>query len=337
MPDGLQAAGYVTEYKIDYYIMQANTSPLQAVRKRAPVQRGDSAPVVGAETSSKPRAATKHPTSSTSTFQHSTFIVPLHLISARFNSSKAPKMTSLETAAIPPNIAAQLPSVNFGFDELKERMSKFTLAFDDFIEKRREKALDTRTNFARDVADLNENEKTIKKNIEHYEQEEIKIAANTEKEIQETADLENEISTIRSQKATREAENETLNAQIREQSAAISKKRAKLLEEKQALASHANHNQPELAFWEDYLGLRIEGAGRLDHVRFIFTCLDPADPDREFEVVVSVESRDYEIIGARPKLDEATKARCLDILNETRSIAKFLKAVRQEFRNGIAN
>ncbi|KAF3924284.1 hypothetical protein ABW21_db0206110 [Orbilia brochopaga] len=244
-------------------------------------------------------------------------------------------MTSLETASVPPNIAAQLPSVNFGFDELKERMSKFTLGFDEFIEKRREKALDTRTNFARDVADLAENEKTIKKNIEHYEQEEIKIASNNEKEIQETADLENEISTIRQQKATREAENETLNAQIREQSSAISKRRAKLLEEKQALASQANHNQPELAFWEDYLGLRIEGAGRLDHVRFIFTCLDPSEPDREFEVVVSVESRDYEIIGARPKLDEATKARCLDILNETRSIAKFLRAVRQEFKNGV--
>ncbi|EWC45759.1 hypothetical protein DRE_05096 [Drechslerella stenobrocha 248] len=229
-------------------------------------------------------------------------------------------MTSLETAAIPPNIAAQLPSVNFGFDELKERMAKFTLSFDDFIEKQRERQ------------ETVDNHKTIKKNIEHYEQEEIKIAANTEKEIQETADLESEISTIRSQKATREAENETLNAQIREQSAAITKKRAKLLEEKQALASQANHNQPELAFWEDYLGLRIEGAGRLDHVRFIFTCLDDADPEREFEIVVSVESRDYEIIGARPKLDEAAKARSLEILNDTRSIAKFLKSVREEFR-----
>ncbi|KAF3907263.1 hypothetical protein ABW20_dc0107268 [Dactylellina cionopaga] len=241
-------------------------------------------------------------------------------------------MTSLETAAIPPNIAAQLPTVSFGFDELKERMAKFTMAFDDFIEKRREKSLEARTNYARDLADLNETQKTVKKNIEHYEQEDIKIAANTEKEIQETAELENEISTIKAQKSTRQAENETLSSQIREQSSAISKKRAKLLEEKRALASQANHNQPELAFWEDYLGLRIEGAGRLDHVRFIYTCLDETDPEREFEIVVSVESRDYEIIGARPKLDEATRARCLETLNETRSIAKFLKSVREEFK-----
>ncbi|KAF3905745.1 hypothetical protein AA313_de0202405 [Arthrobotrys entomopaga] len=244
-------------------------------------------------------------------------------------------MTSLETAAIPPNIAAQLPTVNFGFDELKEKMAKFTSAFDEFIEKRREKALEARTNFARDLADLNESQKTVRKNIEHYEHEEMKIASNTEKEIKETADLEDEISTIKAQKATRQAENETLNSQIREQSIAISKKRAKLLEEKQALASQANHNQPELAFWEDYLGLRIEGAGRLDHVRFIYTCLDESDPEREFEIVVSVESRDYEIIGARPKLDDATKARCLETLNETRSIAKFLKSVREEFKKTV--
>ncbi|KAK6535176.1 kinetochore-associated Ndc80 complex subunit spc25 [Orbilia ellipsospora] len=268
-------------------------------------------------------------------------------------------MTSLETAAIPPNIAAQLPSVNFGFDELKEKMAKFTSAFDEFIEKRREKALEARTNFARDLADLNESQKTVKKNIEHYEHEEMKIASSTslapalslclfyklinityvdtEKEIKETADLEDEISTIKGQKATRQAENETLSSQIREQSVAISKKRAKLLEEKQALASQANHNQPELAFWEDYLGLRIEGAGRLDHVRFIFTCLDESDPEREFEIVVSVESRDYEIIGARPKLDDVTKARCLETLNETRSIAKFLKSVREEFKKSVKN
>ncbi|KAK6499244.1 kinetochore-associated Ndc80 complex subunit spc25 [Arthrobotrys conoides] len=241
-------------------------------------------------------------------------------------------MTSLETASIPPNIAAQLPNVNFGFDELKERMAKFTAAFDEFIEKRREKALEARTAFARDLADLNENQKTVKKNIEHYEQEEIKIAANTEKEIQETADLESEIATIKSERSSRQSENETLSSQLREQSIAIQKRRQKLLEEKQALASQANHNQPELAFWEDYLGLRIEGAGRLDHVRFIFTVIDERDLEREFEVVLSVESRDYEIIGARPKLDEATKQRCLDTLNETRSIAKFLKIVREEFR-----
>lgn len=64
-------------------------------------------------------------------------------------------MTSLETASVPPNIAAQLPNVNFGFDELKERMAKFTAAFDEFIEKRREKALEARTAFGRDLADLN--------------------------------------------------------------------------------------------------------------------------------------------------------------------------------------
>ena len=56
--------------------------------------------------------------------------------------------------SISPNIAAQLPSVNFGFDELRERMSRFTMVFDDFIEKGRKQILDDRNKFARDSAEI---------------------------------------------------------------------------------------------------------------------------------------------------------------------------------------
>jgi len=55
---------------------------------------------------------------------------------------------------IPSNIAAQLPSVHFGFDELKERISKFTLEFDQFIEARRVKMLEDKNAFIKEIADV---------------------------------------------------------------------------------------------------------------------------------------------------------------------------------------
>lgn len=54
----------------------------------------------------------------------------------------------------PSSAADSLPSVNFGFDDLRDRMAKFTARFDDFIEKGRKRVLEERNSFAMAVAEL---------------------------------------------------------------------------------------------------------------------------------------------------------------------------------------
>lgn len=51
---------------------------------------------------------------------------------------------------------------------------------------------------------------------------------------------------------------------------------------------------PELAFWEDHLGMRIDGAGVADHLKITFTHLVERDCAREFWVVIGMMSKDYE-------------------------------------------
>ena len=58
----------------------------------------------------------------------------------------------LSTARV--KIADTLPSTNFGFDELRERMNRFTMRFDAFIERERKRILDERNKFRMDVAEL---------------------------------------------------------------------------------------------------------------------------------------------------------------------------------------
>lgn len=53
-----------------------------------------------------------------------------------------------------PSAADSLPNINFGFDELRDRMAKFTARFDDFIEKGRKRVLEERNQFAVTVAEL---------------------------------------------------------------------------------------------------------------------------------------------------------------------------------------
>lgn len=57
-------------------------------------------------------------------------------------------------AATAPSMADSLPSINFGFDELRDRMAKFSARFDTFIEQGRKRVLEERNHFRMNVAEL---------------------------------------------------------------------------------------------------------------------------------------------------------------------------------------
>jgi kinetochore protein Spc25, fungi type len=61
---------------------------------------------------------------------------------------------TLDLSQSRPRFADTLPPTNFGFDDLRERMNKFTLRFDAFIERERKRVLDERNRFRMDVAEL---------------------------------------------------------------------------------------------------------------------------------------------------------------------------------------
>ena len=52
-----------------------------------------------------------------------------------------------------PTMAESLPSIDFGFDDLRERMAKFTRRFDDFIAEGRKRVLEERNQFRMNIAE----------------------------------------------------------------------------------------------------------------------------------------------------------------------------------------
>jgi kinetochore protein Spc25 len=58
------------------------------------------------------------------------------------------------TSANAPSMAESLPSINFGFEELRDRMAKFTVKFDNFIEQGRKRVLEERNQFRMNIAEL---------------------------------------------------------------------------------------------------------------------------------------------------------------------------------------
>lgn len=57
-------------------------------------------------------------------------------------------------APVGPSVVDQLPNINFGFDDLRDRMARFTTKFDGFIEQGRKRVLEERNQFRMDVAEL---------------------------------------------------------------------------------------------------------------------------------------------------------------------------------------
>lgn len=84
---------------------------------------------------------------------------PLHLKIAVMSTMFDPSLSTSAmrpplSSADAPSMADSLPSINFGFDELRDRMAKFTVKFDTFIEQGRKRVLEERNQFRMSVAEL---------------------------------------------------------------------------------------------------------------------------------------------------------------------------------------
>ena len=66
-------------------------------------------------------------------------------------STSAPRPPQLSETK---SLADSLPSVNFGFEDLRERMARFTVRFDEFIENGWKRVLEERNQFRMNVAEL---------------------------------------------------------------------------------------------------------------------------------------------------------------------------------------
>src|SRR5699024_6263817 len=90
-------------------------------------------------------------------------------------------------------------------------------------------------------------------------------------------------------------------------------------------------NVPELEFWQEYLCLRIEDAGRDDRLKFVYSHLLERDWEEEAWFELGTASRDYEVLHTRPELDREALDREVEILNEDLDFGSFLKRMRRLF------
>ncbi|EAS31715.3 uncharacterized protein CIMG_07194 [Coccidioides immitis RS] len=235
------------------------------------------------------------------------------------------------TSADAPSMADQLPVLNFGFDDLRARMAQFTARFDAFIERGRKQVLEEKNQFRVNLAELQEDRRMKQKDIEIFNLKAQTHAQTLQKEAVEAAEMHEAIATVTQERDARQATRDRLKQQIEETQKAINQRLEAQRAHARQLEAQSRLNTPELEFWQDYLCLRIEGAGRDDRLKIVYTHLLEKDWEREAWFELGTASRDYEVFHCRPKLERTVIERELDIVNEDRDFGAFLKRMRKLF------
>ncbi|PSR80278.1 chromosome segregation protein Spc25-domain-containing protein [Coniella lustricola] len=236
-----------------------------------------------------------------------------------------------------PSVADSLPSINFGFDELRDRMARFTARFDDFIERGRKRVLEERNQFAVTVAELQEDTRMKKKDIDILHMKRNTHQNTVAKEVAEEREMQEAIASLTAQRDQQLALRNALQKQIAETQREIDARLAAQRAHQAQQEAQARFNVPELDFWITNLCLKIEGAGKDDRLKFVFTHIDEKDWEREAWFELSTASRDYEIKHCRPRLDREKVDKVLERTNETRELAILLKGMRELFVEALHN
>ncbi|KAG9248571.1 chromosome segregation protein Spc25-domain-containing protein [Calycina marina] len=246
-------------------------------------------------------------------------------------STMRPPLSSADALSM----ADSLPNINFGFEELRDRMAKFTVKFDAFIEQGRKRVLEERNQFCMNVAELHEDQRMKKKDIEIWSSKSSTHQQLLAKEAAETNEMQTAIASLSAQREAHNATRESLKQQIADTQKQIDARAEAQRTHAKYIDAQSRYNIPELDFYASNLCMSIDGGGLNDHLVFTFTHIDDHDWTHEAMFELNTGKREYEIPYTKPKLERERVERLLDKLNETRDLRYLFKGMRELFVEAI--
>lgn len=185
------------------------------------------------------------------------------------------------------------------------------------------------------MANNTEDQRMKKKDIEILGLKTSTHQQTVERETAEKREMESAIAQLEEERDKHLMAREALQEQIADTQREIDARLAAQREYAARMEAQSRFNVPELEFWQQNLGLRIEGAGQDDRLKFVYTCIDEKDWDREAWFELSTATRDYDVRHCRPKLEREKVERVLDRVNETRELVVLLKGMRELFMEAM--
>ena len=229
------------------------------------------------------------------------------------------------------SMADSLPAMPLAFAPLRDIMNNFKYKFDNIIDNRRKALLSERNDYLVALAENKEEQRQTKSDIELMKSREEAHARLLEKERKEKEEFEAEIERLAKDVRTKEEEKQLLERKIADAKRAIDEKVQQQRAHAAKVQKQSVHDLPELEFWASSLGLRIEGAGATDHLKFIFCYVDERDWEREAWFEIITDEPEYRVGGCYPKLEKERVARVMERMNERKELGVMLKGMRELF------
>ncbi|EME48656.1 hypothetical protein DOTSEDRAFT_141919 [Dothistroma septosporum NZE10] len=224
-------------------------------------------------------------------------------------------------------MADTLPSIDFNFGDLRERMAQFTARFDDFIERGRKRVLEERNAFRMNLADAEDQQRQHRQAIHELESKTTSHAHILSREAQEAEEMHEAIRGLTLQKEEHNRQRDHIKTEIESVQTAIRLKREAQAAHQRSLAAQSRHNVPELQFWESCLGMHLDGTGVDDRLRFVFDSSDEKEAMRDcwFELQIGQEQR---VVNTKPRLERDDIEAAQESLQETKQLGLFIKTMR---------
>ncbi|KAJ8099045.1 chromosome segregation protein Spc25-domain-containing protein [Lipomyces tetrasporus] len=223
------------------------------------------------------------------------------------------------------------PQFSFDFDKLRRNMEAFQARFDAYIANDRKRILEERNAFEKDMAEAREHEQHMGNQIEHYKEKEAELVQESAREQQEVQETESSIAEFTRKKQDLTILRDAVVAQIRETQSLLDKKRAERSVDRAKFLAQSSLNAPELAFWEQNLGMRIEGF-KDDQLKIVYSLVSESSWNREYYVLVDLSDHEYEVLRCEPQLENSVLEGIVARLNESRDFGRFLTDIRKAFK-----
>lgn len=109
---------------------------------------------------------------------------------------------------------------------------------------------------------------------------------------------------------------------------------ARLVERLKRTREAVTRDINNLETYSRLLGLRIE-ARKPNIIRFSFTNIDPRHPERVYQIDIDISGEDFVVVALAPDLGSNLLLLVEHELNDHRSVGKFLKTVRNLFKETL--
>ncbi|KAJ2147474.1 kinetochore-associated Ndc80 complex subunit spc25 [Coemansia sp. RSA 678] len=220
------------------------------------------------------------------------------------------------------------PRVWFQRDEDRRQNEEFTRRVDEMVQELKRLVRDRKSEHTSQMNEWNERQSRMAADMSALEKENSSILSALKEEHGEETELSNAIASLQIKQRQSESTTKQLTEKKRALETELARRHNVVAEKRQVLGMQSAKNPPELAFFENQMGISIVG-GQKDVLTFVFTFISLSEPSRPFTISIDLSQREYAVTKCVPAIADLQTH--VDWLNMSRDFFGFLKRIRRGF------